>query len=417
MSLLVDPTLAVGVLETLAALQGSRVDPASEEQPGRILHEVRPSGGPALGVGSSVYYGTIDATPLFVLLLGEVRRWGLAAPVVQRLLPHADRALEWVERYGDRDGDGFVEYERLTEHGLVNQGWKDSWDGIPFADGRLARPPIALAEVQGYTYAAYLARCYFAEEDHDAVLADHWRRRAAGLKERFNRAFWLPDRGYFALALDADKRPVDALASNMGHCLWTGIVDVDKAAAVARHLVSPQMFSGWGVRTLATSMASYNPLSYHCGSVWPHDNALIAAGLVRYGFLAEAHQVVVALLEAAAAEDGRLPELFAGLDRADVPVPVPYPTSCSPQAWAAAAPLEFVRLLLRLDPALPRGAVHLAPALPPQVARLHVADIRVGRGRMQVRIDQPDIVVRAPDDVTVLRRARPALPRGAQDSR
>ncbi|HLZ38126.1 MAG TPA: glycogen debranching N-terminal domain-containing protein [Mycobacteriales bacterium] len=414
MSLIADPTLAVGVLETLAGLQGTVVDPATEEEPGRILHEVRPGAGRSLGAGATVYYGTVDATPLFVVLLGELRRWGLGGETVQRLLPHADRALEWVERYGDRDGDGFVEYERLTEHGLANQGWKDSWDGIPFADGELARPPIALAEVQGYVYAAYLARSYFADEDGDAELADHWRRRAADLRERFNERFWIPERGYFALALDGDKRPVDALASNMGQCLWTGIVDAGKAGAVARHLLSPQMFSGWGVRTLATSMASYNPLSYHCGSVWPHDNALIVAGLVRYSFLAEAHRVAMAMLAAAAADDGRLPELFAGLDRHEVPVPVPYPTSCSPQAWAAAAPLEFLRLLLRLDPAVPHGSVRLAPALPAPLARLHVTDVRVGSGRMQIRVDQRDVAVNAPDGLAVVREARSPEPRAVR---
>jgi glycogen debranching enzyme len=198
--------------------------------------------------------------------------------------PHADRALEWMQRYGDADGDGFIEYSAKTPSGLVSQGWKDSWDGINFADGTIAKPPIALAEVQGYAYAAYRARAAFAREAGDTPGARHWADVAARLKHAFNQAFWLPGMGWYAVALDRDKRPVDALTSNIGHCLWTGIADADKAAAVADHLLSDQMFSGWGIRTLATSMAAYNPMSYHNGSVWPHDNALCAAGLMRYGW-------------------------------------------------------------------------------------------------------------------------------------
>ena len=226
MLLPVDPTVALGTLQTLAQLQGSRVDPLTEEEPGRILHEVRSGldAEMALG-GSNLYYGSIDATPLFVMLLGELRRWGLATSEVDALVAHADRALEWIERFGDRDGDGFVEYQRATDRGLVNQGWKDSFDGINFAAGDLAKPPIALAEVQGYAYAAFLARAHFAREAGEVDLARHWSERAQRLKKRFNEAFWLPDRGYFAVALDAEKRPVDALASNMGHCLWTGMID------------------------------------------------------------------------------------------------------------------------------------------------------------------------------------------------
>ena len=387
MSLVVSPDLARGVLETLADLQGSATDAATEEQPGRILHEVRFAQATTAGMGAGhVYYGTADATPLFVMLLGELRRWGLDADVVARLLPHADRAVEWIERHGDADGDGYVEYERMTPGGLLNQGWKDSWDGVPFADGRLAEPPIALAEVQGYTYAAYQSRAFFAAEAGDDALAARLREKAHELRRRFNEDFWLPDRGYYAIALDRDKRPVDALASNMGHCLWTGIVDEDKAPAVAAHLMSPELFSGWGVRTLATSMASYNPISYHCGSVWPHDNAIAVAGLVRYGFVAEAHRIVLGLLDAAAATGGRLPELFSGLPRAEVPVPVPYPTSCSPQAWASATPLMFLRSLLRLDPWVPRGRAWLAPALPDAIGRLTVDGVPLGPHRLTITV-------------------------------
>ena len=365
MALPLDQSLALGTLRTLARLQGSRDDPASEEQPGRILHEVRFGAEPSLALGGrSVYYGTIDATPLFVVLLGELRRWGLETAEVDRLMPHAERALAWVVERGDRDGDLFVEYERATEKGLANQGWKDSWDGVTFADGTVASGPIALCEVQGYTYAAYVARAHFAWEAGDEETRTLWADRAERLKEAFNERFWLPDHGWFALALDGGKRPVDALASNMGHCLWSGIVDEDKAPAVAERLLSPEMFSGWGVRTLATTMSAYNPLSYHNGSVWPHDNALIATGLMRYGFVEQAQRVTTAVLEAADEFGGRLPELFCGFDRSAYGRPVPYPTSCSPQAWASATPVQLLRSLLRFDPWVPHGKAWLAPALP-----------------------------------------------------
>jgi glycogen debranching enzyme len=350
------------------------------------------------------YFGTVDATPLFVMLLGELRRWGVDADAVHRLLPQADRAMEWIARYGDRDGDGYVEYQRATARGLVNQGWKDSWDGVPFADGRLAEPPIALCEVQGYVYAAYLARADLAEELGDAASANRYRERAVELKHAFNRDFWLPDHGYYALALDGRKRPVDALASNMGHCLWTGIVDDDKAPSVAAHLLSPEMFSGWGVRTLASSMASYDPNSYHRGSVWPHDTALCVAGLVRYGFLAEAHRLILGLLDAAVHSDGRLPELMSGLTRDDVPAPVSYPTSCSPQAWAAAAPLQIVRSLLRLEPCLPRGDIRIDPELPAAMGSLRLDRIPIGQGLVSVGIRDGRVDVEGvPSDVRLVR--------------
>jgi len=378
MLLPVDPTVALGTLQTLAQLQGSRVDALSEEEPGRILHEVRTGLDTEMALGgSNLYYGSIDATPLFVMLLGELRRWGLATSEVDALVAHADRALEWIERFGDRDGDGFVEYQRATDRGLVNQGWKDSFDGINFAGGDLAKPPIALAEVQGYAYAAFLARAHFAREAGEVDLARHWSERAQRLKKRFNEAFWLPDRGYFAIALDAEKRPVDALASNMGHCLWTGMIDQDKAAAVARHLMSPEMFTGFGVRTLGSTMGAYNPMSYHNGSIWPHDNAIIAAGLMRYGFVTEAQRIVLGLLDASEQMGSRLPELFCGFDRQEFNAPVAYPTSCSPQAWSAAAPLYLLRTLLRFDPWVPFGKVWCDPAVP--------------EGFLPLRIDRLDL--------------------------
>ena len=392
MALPVDQSLALGTLQTLAHYQGTKVDPLTEEQPGRILHEVRlgVDTGLALG-GGGVYYGTADATPLFVCLVGELCRWGFEDDELGSLLPHVDRALAWVSEHGDRDGDGFVEYERLHDGGLANQGWKDSWDGITFADGSLPRAPIALCEVQGYVYAAYVARALLARHFGDDSSAQQWRDRAAELKEEFNKRFWLPDRGQFALALDRDKRAVDASASNIGHCLWTGIVDEDKAEAVADRLLAPAMFTGWGVRTLASDMGAYNPASYHNGSVWPHDNALIAAGLMRYGFVEHAQRIAVGLLDAADRFGGRLPELFCGFGRDEYPEgPVAYPTSCSPQAWATTTPLMLLRTLLRYDPCLPHGTVWLAPAMPPGFGRVRVDNVPLGGDRVRFEIASND---------------------------
>jgi glycogen debranching enzyme len=410
MCLIAEPRLAEGVLETLARFQGEDVDPETEEEPGKILHEMRfaEAARPALGSGS-VYYGSVDATPLFVMLLGELRRWGLADDVVARLLPHADRALAWIEDFGDRDGDGYVEYERYSARGLKNQGWKDSWDGIRFADGRLPDAPIALCEVQGYVYAAYLARAHFADEAGDDATATRYRTRARDLFERFNEDFWLDEHGWYALGLDVHKRPIDALASNMGHCLWTGIVDPERAAVVVRHLMSPEMFSGWGVRTLATSMAGYNPVSYHNGSVWPHDNALIVAGLVRYGFVEEAHRIMRAQLDVADAFDRRLPELFAGFVRGRPATPASYPTSCSPQAWAAAAPLLWLRSLLRLDPLVSHGEIRIAPALPPWIARLRVDDIEIGNQSVTVSVEGGRLAVSGSGPLDVHQEALPPV--------
>lgn len=387
MALLVDPDLALGVLQTLARFQGNDVDPRYEEQPGRILHEMRFGEAATLSLGGgSIYYGSADATPLFVMLLGELRRWGLGRQQVDELLPNADRALAWIETYGDADGDGYVEYERMTDRGLANQGWKDSWDGIRYADGTVARAPIALCEVQAYVYGAYLARAHFAYEVGDAPTYQRYQDRARALKQAFNRDFWLEDKGWFAVGLDADKRPIDSLASNVGHCLWTGIVDEEHAHALAARLMSPEMFSGWGIRTLATTMGGYNPVSYHCGSVWPHDTAIIAAGLSRYGFEQASQRLVLGLMDAGQAQGGRLPELFSGLDRGELSVPVGYPTSCSPQAWSAASPLLCLRTLLRFDPWIPYGKTWLAPMVPPEIGALRVEGIPLAGSRVDVDV-------------------------------
>jgi glycogen debranching enzyme len=406
-----DPGLALGTLRTLAARQGSDVDPGSEEEPGKILHEVRfgPAASFALN-GRSAYFGSADATALFVMLLGELQHWGGKETAVAALLPHADRALEWIETYGDADGDGFVEYRRKTRDGLVNQGWKDSWDGVNFADGTIAEAPIALAEVQAYVYAAYRARAQLAKHAGDQRGATVWRKKAKQLKRLFNEQFWLPDLGWYAIGLDKDKRPIDALTSNIGHCLWTGIVDKDKAGAVARHLMSAEMFSGWGIRTLASSMGAYNPMSYHNGSVWPHDNALCAAGLMRYGFIEQAQRVSDAIIDAAEHFGYRLPELFCGFDRAEFATPVPYPTSCSPQAWAAAAPLQLLHSLLRFAPEVSSGQLWCAPEIPDRYLPLRVSGLRVGKSRLSVDIGdgQWEIIGLEPVSLEVIAAPRPA---------
>ncbi|MFF5212369.1 glycogen debranching N-terminal domain-containing protein [Streptosporangium sp. NPDC000396] len=405
MAMPLDQSLAVGTLRRLAHLQGKVDDPLTEEEPGKILHELR--FGVQTGVsphGGLAYYGSVDATPLFVMLLGELRRWGLHPKEVEELLPYADRALDWITR----SADPFLFYRRKTDHGLINQGWKDSFDGVNFADGTLARPPIALAEVQGYVYAAYNARAHFAHEAGDADLEELWKSRARRIREEFNERFWLPDRGYYAIGLDGRGRPIDSVTSNIGHCLWTGIVDEDRAASVAEHLLSPEMFTGYGVRTLASNMGAYNPMSYHNGSVWPHDNAIVAAGLMRYGFAEGAQRITFGLLDAAEAFGTRLPELFCGFDRDEFPWPVPYPTSCSPQAWAAASPILLLRNLLRFDPWVPYGQVWLDPV---GLDDIRISAIPFAGSRVTIEVKGGEISVTGlPEEITLRNEPRPPTP-------
>nr|MBA3653925.1 amylo-alpha-1,6-glucosidase [Actinomycetota bacterium] len=413
-ALIVDPDLALGVLQTLARFQGTTVDPRNDEEPGRILHEMRFGESATLSLGSGrIYYGSADATPLFVMLLGELRRWGLAREAVDQLLPHADRAIEWIENYGDRDGDGYVEYQRSSDRGLQNQGWKDSWDGVRYANGDIARAPIALGEVQAYVYSAYLARVHFATEAGDMAMASLYREKAADLKRRFNADFWLPDKGWFAVGLDQDKRPIDSLASNMGHLLWAGIVEPELAAEVADRLSGPELFTGWGIRTLGRTMGGYNPISYHCGSVWPHDNAIAVAGLMRYGFVEQAQRIMMAMIDAAMTQGGRLPELFAGLDRHEFPTVVSYPTSCSPQAWSAASPLLFLRTMLRFDPWIPYGKLWLSPALPEEIGELRLERIPLAGGRVTVEVSNGNVKAEGlPADIELMTVPRDPLTAG-----
>ena len=387
-SLWVGPELAKGALQALASLQGSEVNDFKDEEPGKILHEIRFGELTALGVKPHrPYYGTSDATPLWLILLSEYWRLTGDDPIAHRLRPNAMRALEWIDSYGDRDGDGYVEYLTRSTQGLANQGWKDSGDGVLFADGRRAEPPIAICEVQGYVYDAKLRIAEVAEKvwgDHH--LATDLREQAGKLFDRFNDDFWIGSRGgFYALGLDRDKKRIDSMTSNMGHLLWTGIVPPERAKTIVRHLFSDEMFTGWGIRTMSFKDVGYTPLRYHDGPVWPHDNSLISSGLARYGFRAEANRIAMAMLEAAAFTGHRLPEVFAGYPRSETLFPVRYPTACSPQAWATAAPFMWLRIMMGLD--VLDGEVVCDPNLPPEIGRLSLHGIHVLGGHYDVEAE------------------------------
>jgi glycogen debranching enzyme len=370
-SLHIVPELAANTLDVLSSLQGTRRDDFRDEEPGRILHELRFGELTAFEERPhSPYYGSADSTMLFLILLDEYERFTGDTERVRRLEPSARAALAWIDEYGDRDGDGYVEYERRnTESGLENQCWKDSWNSILFADGTLAKLPRATCELQGYVYDARLRSARLAREIwNDDALAQKLERQADELKQSFNEDFWLEGRGYYALALDGDKKPVDSLTSNIGQLLWSGIVDDDRAEEVVAHLMGPRLFSGWGVRTMAEGDGGYNPIGYHQGTVWPHDNSLIAGGLRRYGYHDEAATIAFAILEAAQYFLGRLPETFAGYERSLTDYPVEYPTACSPQAWATGAPLLLLRILLGLEAR--DGAIEQHAVLPERIGSL-----------------------------------------------
>lgn len=380
-------------LQALAQLQGTRVDDFRDEEPGKIMHEMRFGEMTAFEERPhSPYYGAADATPFFLILLDEVERWTGNATLVRQLEIEARAALTWIDTYGDRNGDGYVEYSRRnTETGLENQCWKDSWNSILFADGTLSRLPRATCEIQGYVYDAKMRCARLAREFwQDPEFANRLEREATELKRRFNRDFWLADREFFALAIDGDGRKVDSLTSNIGHLLWSGIVDEDKAETIVHHLMGPQLYSGWGVRTMAEGEGGYNPIGYHLGTVWPHDNAFIAMGLRRYGYRDEAARVAMGMLEAATYFKGRLPEAFAGYPRQLTEFPVEYPTACSPQAWASGAPLLLLRAILGLEPTGDHLLVD--PAIPSMLGQLELLDIpgrwgridAFGRGRVNI---------------------------------
>jgi len=372
------PHLARTTLEALTAWQAKDFDDFRDAEPGKILHELRLGELTMLGERPhSPYYGTHDATPLFLILLDEYERWAGDGAFVRSLKPAAMKALEWIERHGDRDGDGYLEYQTRSKEGLVNQCWKDSWNSILFKDGTVAKGPLATCEIQGYAYDARVRMARLAREVwEDPQLADRLERDAAALRDRFNRDYWIEARGHYAIALDGEKRQVDAMSSNVGHLLWSGIVPKDRAALMAKRLMSPEMFTGWGIRTMSASDGGYNPIEYHDGTVWPHDTAFVAEGMRRYGHREQASHLALMLIQAAEAFEYRLPEVFAGFAREETGDPVEYPTASRPQAWAAGAPLLALRTALGLD--VVDGARRIEPHLSRGWGRVRLENIAVG---------------------------------------
>jgi len=381
------PQLAVETLDVLASLQATEVDDWRDAEPGKILHELRVGETARAGeLPHSPYYGSIDSTPLWLVLLGATYEWTGDKGMVDRLWPNALAALRWIDEFGDRDGDGFVEYERRSPRGLLNQGWKDSGDAIRDRTGLEAKAPIALAEVQGYVFDAKTRMAALARMRGDVDLADRLVRDAEALRARFEEAFWVEDQRYYAMALDADKRQADAIGSNAGQCLWSGIVSEGRARDVADRLLSPAMFSGWGIRTYAQGQPGFNPFGYHTGTVWPHDTSLAAAGLKRYGFQDEANRLVGQVFEAAQHfGEFRLPELFCGFDREKAPMPVPYPVACSPQAWSAGAAFMFLQTMLGLRGHAEANELELLrPNLPDWLGKVTVTNLRIGEASVDL---------------------------------
>lgn len=382
------PDVVRGTLAFLAAHQGTKVEAFTDEEPGKMLHEFR-TGEMAnrREVPYIPYYGSIDVTPLFLITLEAYMRWTNDLAFLEQLWPNAQAAARWITDYGDRDGDTFIEYHKASEKGLTNQGWKDSWDAISCGNGQIPTSPLALCEVQGYAFAAYNAMSYLATRLNRLEEAERWRQAAAALQANFLRHFWWEEEHTFYQGLNGSKEPCDVVASNAGQCLWTGIVPKEKAREMIPRLMRDDMFSGWGIRTLSTLAVRYNPMSYHNGSVWPHDNAIIGAGFSRFGKKTEAAQLLRSLFEASLYYDGgRLPELYCGFPQRHGYGPTRYPVACSPQAWAAGAPFMLLSGLLGFQPVAEEGCLELHnPTLPNWLQSLEIQGMHVDRKQLHLR--------------------------------
>jgi glycogen debranching enzyme len=402
------PQVARGTLEFLAAYQGTKVEAFTDEEPGKILHEFR-TGEMAncREIAYVPYYGTVDATPLFLITLDAYIRWTGDMELLERLWPNAEAAARWLVEYGDRDGDGFIEFHCASEKGLANQGWKDAWDSTTHGDGRLARSPMALCEVQGYAYAAYYAISNLARKLGKNYEAVRWERQADSLQASFLRSFWWEQEQVFYMGLAENKEPCDIVTSNAGQCLWSGIVPEEMARKVVGRLMCEDMFSGWGIRTLSTQARRYNPMSYHNGSIWPHDNAMVGSGFALYGAKEEAGRVLKSLFDASEYCDGaRLPELYCGFPRRTGYGPTRYPVACSPQAWASGAPFMLLTGLLGLHPDAEHQRLTLhQPTLPDWLTTLELKGLPVGKHHAHlkfVHVDgQTEVMLGRENDVDV----------------
>ncbi|MGE5707565.1 MAG: amylo-alpha-1,6-glucosidase, partial [Bacteroidota bacterium] len=391
-TLMLGSKLAKGVLRYLAAFQGKKDDPFRDEEPGKILHERRFGELASLReIPQTEYYGSIDSTVLFLILLSETFRWTGDLAFVRELWDAVEGALMWIDAYGDLDGDGFVEYETRSELGLVNQAWKDSGNSVIFPDASLAETPIAMAEVQGYVYDAKRRTaelCYLMDL---RILGDRLVKEAEELKAKFNQDFWCEEDGFYAEALDGKKRKVNTMTSNVGQALWSGIIDMERVPTLVQHLMAPDMFNGWGIRTLSAASPVYNPLSYHNGTVWPHDNSLIAKGFADHGFKEEAVTLMDSLFQTALHFDYyRLPELFCGFGRSvEFSAPVPYPVACSSQSWAAGSTFLLLQSALGLVPDAANSALHvITPMLPPWLEEVNLTNLQVGESTLDLQFMQ-----------------------------
>lgn len=386
-----NPAIALETLRYLARHQGSKVDDFTEEQPGKFLHEVRRGEmARTREIPHLPYYGTIDATPLWLILLHETWQWTGDTELVKELLPNAERALEWIDKFGDLDGDGLVEHGNGPKGGLTNQGWKDSNDGVPFPDGSMPKHPIALVEVQGYVYDAKVRMSELYQILGDDARAVTLRLEAERLRCLILECFWMEEEGTFGLALDGGKNLMRTITSNPGHLLWSGVPDDKQAVSMAASLLGPAMFSGWGIRTLSSAHPVFNPMSYHNGSVWPHDNAMIVMGLARYGLASTCQPVVRGIYDAAIHDEfQRLPELFCGLQRGRGKYPVQYPVSCSPQAWASGTLFMLLQAMLGIHPQASRRSLHIRnPMLPDFLDELTLSNLQVGKSVVSLQFSR-----------------------------